>query len=152
MAVADVARRTRLQERLHATFPLYQFIGLEVEQLGDRVVLRAPLSPANTNHFGVMHAGVLFTLSEAAGGLAVTQHRDLGALTLIATSIKIDYVQVARTPVRAAVSLSPAFLASLRANLAADPKHAFTVTVDVFDEAGAVVARSQCTFQLRARR
>lgn len=122
---------------------------MSVEQLGDRVRLKAPLSKINTNHFGVMHAGVLFTLCEATAGVAATQDRRMADKTLIATDITIKYLHAARTAVIAEAGLSREQLDELCAQLERDPKHATEVEVIAQDENGVTVSRAVCTFQFR---
>jgi acyl-coenzyme A thioesterase PaaI-like protein len=99
-----------------------------------------------------MHAGVLFTAAEAAAGLAVTQHRDLAALTLLATRVTIDYQRPARGDVQALAAVTEEDLRAIREGMAHDPRHDFEVTVDLTSEGGGLLAQCVCTFQLRAPR
>jgi uncharacterized protein (TIGR00369 family) len=145
-------REQRLQARLHDLMPLYGYIGLELLELVPQVRCRVPLNQRTRNHFGAMHAGVLFTAGEAAAGLAVTQNRDFAALTLIATRITIAYQRPARGDVQAVAALSEEALRAVREGIARDPRHTFEVTVDLKSEEGELLAQCACAFQLRAPR
>ena len=61
--VREESREHRLTGKLRKIFPIYDYMGLSVERLGNPLSCRAPMNAANGNHFGVMHAGVLFSLS-----------------------------------------------------------------------------------------
>jgi len=127
-------------------------MGLSVERLGNPLSCRAPMNAANGNHFGVMHAGVLFSLAEAAAGLSVTQHHEFGAMLIIAEKIIVDYSRPARTDITATVTLEDDFLDRLRTGLAADPKYRFTIAAELANDAGEIVMRAACGFQLRSAR
>jgi uncharacterized protein (TIGR00369 family) len=132
-------------------FPIYEYIGLSVVELGNPLRCRVPMQGSNANHFGAMHAGVLFSLAEAAAGIAVTQHREFGALVLIAERVVVDFTRPARSDVTAAVALDDGFLGKLQAGLAANPKFRFDIPVVLSVDAGEIVMQAKCTFQLRAR-
>ncbi len=82
----------------------------------------------------------------------MTQHREFGALVLIAERVEVDYLRPARSDVTATVALDDGFLDALRAGLAADPKFRFDIPDELSVEAGEIVMKAKCSFQLRARR
>ena len=148
----EVSRADRLTAKLRKIFPIYNYIGLSVVELGNPLRCRVPISAANGNHFDVMHAGVLFSLAEAAAGLSVTQHREFGAMLIIAEKIVVEYRRPARTDITATVTLGDEFFERLRSGLAADPKYRFDILVELSNDAGEVVMTATCGFQLRPPR
>ena len=150
MSSIDLSREQRLQAKLYGIFPIYEFMQLSVVSLGNPLRCFVPLLPQTSNHFGVMHAGVLFSLAEAAAGLSITQHREFAKMLIIAQNVTVTYRRPARTGVEAFVSLDDGFLQSLREQLAADPRHRFQVHVELSDQTGEIVTRAICDFQLRA--
>ncbi len=51
----------RFTAKLRQMFPIYDYIGLSVAELGNALHCRVPMQGSNANHFGAMHAGVLFS-------------------------------------------------------------------------------------------
>lgn len=150
MENSNLSRERRVQTKLHAIFPIYKYISLSVDELGNTVRCSVPLTSDTSNHFGVVHAGVLFSLAEATAGLAITQHREFGKMLIVAQKVLVEYKRPARSAITATVSLDELFFKSLSAGLAADPKHRFEVSVNLHDEEGALVMQAVCGFQLRA--
>lgn len=140
-------RRTRI---LRTMLPLYDFIELTVSQLGEGAECSVPLSASNRNHVGIMHAGVLFALAEAAGGVAISVHREFARNAIIAKEVRITYRRPATTAVKARATVSAAAVASIRQGMLNDPKYAFDVTVSLVDEKERGVADALCTFVLRS--
>ena len=150
MSSIDLSREQRLQAKLYGIFPIYEFMQLSVVSLGNPLRCSVPLLPQTSNHFGVMHAGVLFSLAEAAAGLSITQHREFAKMLIIAQNVTVTYRRPARTGVEAIVSLDDRFLHSLREKLVEDPRHRFQIPVELSDQTGEIVTRATCDFQLRA--
>lgn len=147
--MTELRREERFQQRLHKVFPIYEFMQLSVEQLGDTVCCAVPLSPHNSNHFGVMHAGVLFSLAEATAGLFVTQHREFGAMLIVAEKVAIEFRKPARSRIAAYATHTEQFFEALRQGLAENPKYKFNVDVELRNDKGEIVATCACCFQLR---
>lgn len=150
MSEPVISREQKLQAKLYEIFPIYGFMELSVIALGNPLRCYAPLLTQTSNHFGVMHAGVLFSLAEAAAGLSITQHREFAKMLIVAQQVTVEYLKPAKTGIEAAVSIDEAFLQSLREGLAANPRHRFEVPVDLTDQEGRIVSRATCAFQLRA--
>ena len=137
-----------MQARMRKMMPVYASIDLTVEALGAEVRCSAPLSEHNTNHFGVMHAGVMFTLAEATGGLAVTQNRELAEYLFLARGVDIAYRKPARSTVTAVATFGAEMFALALQTLAEIGKYNFDLGVEVLDAEGQVVAECACRFQL----
>lgn len=147
--MSDETREQRRTRWLQETIPLYGIIDLEVDTLDDKARCSVPLSTANTNHVGIMHAGVLFSLAEATAGVAISVHRDLARHAVIAKEVTIKYLRPAITRISAMSVVSPQQADQIRSGMASDSKFSFDVPVELFDAADAAVASGTCTFVLR---
>lgn len=147
--MSETSREQRRTAKLREILPLYAFIELTVEALGAEARCSVPLTAATSNHFGVMHAGVLFSLAEAAGGLAFSAHAELRGRLVIAKRVEVAYRRQAKSTIHAAASVSDTEAARYVAALADDPKAAWPVEVALRDESGETVADAVCTFVLR---
>jgi acyl-coenzyme A thioesterase PaaI-like protein len=104
--------------------------------------------PTLTNHVGTVHAGALFTLGEAASGVAITEAvAALGAMP-IAKGATIAYRRPAKGRVRARGRIVEE-LEAIRARLRTDGKTAFDVAVSITDAEGVEVATMTVTWHLR---
>ena len=55
----ETSREARLEEGLRRTFPLYDFVGLEVQSASDGVYrCFVPFRPENLNHIATIHAAM----------------------------------------------------------------------------------------------
>lgn len=141
-------RTARIQARMRRMMPLYDSIGLQVDQIGPEVRCTAPLNAHNANHFGVMHAGVIFTLAEATGGLAVTQHRELTEYLFLARCVDITYRRMAKGAVTAVASFDEERLRTALVALESAGKFNFDQRVEVLNSEGELVTECACRFQL----
>ena len=113
--------------------PFNRHLGIEVSDAGvDYALVQLQENPAHHNHVGTIHAGVQFTLCEAASGaMAIAAFGDLimdGAIPL-ATTATITYRAPAGGNLRARGTLSEAEQARVRAELSTGRKSRFTVEV-----------------------
>jgi len=139
-------RRTRV---LQEVLPLYKFAGLQVDELADGARCSVPLSRENTNHVGIMHAGILFTLAEATSAIAISVNKDLARHIVIAKHVQISFRRPATTRVHATAMMTPEKAVDVVEAMATDPKHAFDIEVSLSDDSEKVVAEGVCTFVLR---
>lgn len=120
-------------------------IGLLAEEDGH---LALPDDPTLTNHVGTVHAGALFTLGEAASGVAIAEAvAALGAMP-IAKNATIAYRRPAKGRIRARGKIIED-LEAIRTRLQAEGKTAFDVAVSVTDADGTEVAQMTVTWHLR---
>ena len=146
---------TREQKRtamLRKVLPLYETIGLDVESLDGEVRCCVPLTPHNSNHFGVMHAGVLFSLAEATAALAFSLQKPFRGMLVIAKQVDLRFRRPATTAVTGRATLSQADADMLAKRLSEDPKSDWTIATTLVDAAGEVVADADATFVLRQPR
>ncbi|MDQ1646058.1 MAG: hypothetical protein QOJ50_2242 [Cryptosporangiaceae bacterium] len=140
-----------IRKGLSEAVPFARTLGLEyLELTAEHAVLRLPDRPDLHNHVAGPHAGAMFTLGESAtGAIVVGSFSDLfGEYTPLAAGAQIRYRALAMGPVTAEATLArPA--ADVRADLAAEGKARFDVTVVLRDEAGTTTGEMTVTWALR---
>ena len=104
----------------------------------------------NGNHFGVMYAGVLFTVAEILGGAIPIATFDNAKFYPLVKNLQIFFERPAKTDVRAEASLSEEEIARISAEADANGKAEFELVAVVRDTEGTVVARTSGRYQLRA--
>jgi len=110
----------------------------------------AQLPPGpNVNHFGVMYAGSLFTVAEMLGGVLGLNTFDLEGFVPIVKSMEIRFLKPATGTVTARTSLTEEQIASIEATAREAGKAEFTLTTEIVDEAGVVVAATEGLYQMR---
>lgn len=123
--------------------PAHQLLGLRVDEMHDGVAsVRLPWRDDLGNHIGSVHAAALFAIGDAASGAAmVSALGDLIAtVTPIARGADIDYRKVARGDIVGRAEIPPEQVATIRAELADEGVSRPTVTIDMTDAQGVVVA------------
>lgn len=148
--MTELTREERRTSKMREILPIYGFIELTVDSIDGAARCSVPLSRANANHVGIMHAGVIFLLAEATGGVAVSLHKEFSRHAIIAKNVAVRYRRPVSTRLHAMSVIDSDGAAALRKGLANDPNHAFDVTVVLHDEQEKLVAECVCTFVLRA--
>lgn len=108
----------------------------------------APIE-GNGNHFGVMYAGVLFTVAEMLGGMLAIPAFDQAEFFPLVKDVHIKFTAMAKTDVRAEASLSDDEIARVAAEATEKGKADYVVEATVTDTSGTVVAVTTATCQLR---
>jgi acyl-coenzyme A thioesterase PaaI-like protein len=103
----------------------------------------------NGNHFGVIYAGVTFTVAEVLGGAMHAATFDPTTHYPLVRSLKIDFLAPGKGTLTASVSLSDAEIARIRAEATPEAKVAFVLEAEVVGEDGTVVARTHGDYQIR---
>ncbi|MGI8677109.1 MAG: YiiD C-terminal domain-containing protein [Jatrophihabitans sp.] len=103
----------------------------------------------NGNHFGVIYAGVIFTVAEVLGGAIHFATFDVSTHYPLVRSLTIDFLKPGTGKLVASASMTDHEVA--RITVAAQPgaKVAFVVETEVVGEDGAVVAKTRGDYQLR---
>ncbi|WP_107660813.1 PaaI family thioesterase [Nocardia suismassiliense] len=104
----------------------------------------------NGNHYGVMYAGVLFTVAEILGGAIAIATFDNSEFYPLVKDLHVFFRKPAKTDVRAEARLSEDEIARIAEEAAATGKSDFTLTAVVTDADGVVVAETEGLYQLRA--
>lgn len=130
---------------LVAGLPFNQRIGVLAEEDGR---LALPDDATLTNHVGTVHAGALFTLGEAASGVAISAVVSaLGAMP-IAKSATISYRRPAKGRI-GAVGTIVEDVDAIGARLVAEGKTVVDVAVALTDAEGTEVATMTVHWHLR---
>lgn len=129
--------------------PLYEHIGLRVESVGDTIACTVPLTVANGNHLGGMHAAVQWALAEAVGGVAYFAHPELGSCWIAVRDVRIEFAAVARTDLRAEATFTAADVAAITAQLDSHDTADYHVTITLRGADGQSVTTATGHYYLR---
>lgn len=132
-----------LLSHLRSAVPFAGHVGVELVSMGDGAgVARLGERPSGLNHVGTHHAGALFTLGEAASGVAMAGAFASMLLSVrpVAGSAAIDFRRPARGDIEAEAAIIDATPEELRAELAAAGKVRFPIAVTLRNSSGDVVA------------
>jgi thioesterase domain-containing protein len=102
----------------------------------------------NTNHFGVMYAGVIFTVAEVLGGALHVATFDVSTHYPLVRGMSIDFVAPGTSALSAVATLADDEIAAVRA-AAQHGKAQFELVAEVTDEDGRLVARTHGDYQIR---
>lgn len=109
---------------------------------------RVPVA-GNGNHFGVIYAGVTFTVAEVLGGGMALASFDATTHFPVVKRLEIDFLAPGRSALTATAHLDDAEVARIRAAAQPGCKVGFELIGEVVDEAGVAVARTRGDYQLR---
>jgi uncharacterized protein (TIGR00369 family) len=146
----QASREARRTAKLRQILPLYDFIELTVDSLDSEARCSVPLSVSNRNHFGAMHAGILFSLAEVTAGCVFSMHKALSGRLVIAKNVEIRYLRPAMSAVYAIASLSEEVAREIQTAIEQDVKIDCRVPVTLFNDANEIVAEAVGIFVLRA--
>ncbi len=104
----------------------------------------------NGNHFGVVYAGVQFTVAEILGGIIALSTFDSAKYFPLVKNIDISFVGMARSELTARASLDDETIARVEAEAAERGKSDFHLEAVVTDADGQTVATTRGLYQLRA--
>ncbi|HEY7050522.1 MAG TPA: YiiD C-terminal domain-containing protein [Mycobacterium sp.] len=136
---------------MEQTIPAAYKMGIKVvEARRGHAVTTAPVE-GNGNHFGVIYAGVLFTVAEILGGLIPVATFDNSKYFPLVKNLDIAFVGMARSDVRAEATLDEEVIARVEAEAAEKGKADFTLEATVTCN-GQIVATTRGLYQLRAHR
>jgi acyl-coenzyme A thioesterase PaaI-like protein len=134
---------------LRDLIPLYQHIGLRIERLDDVLACTVPLTEANANHLGGVHAAVQWAAAEVLGGLAYFAHPELGDCWIVVRDLTISFKQVARSALRAEATFDAAMVDDVAAQLAATGRADYEIAMSLHNTAGEVVTTAVGHYHLR---
>jgi thioesterase domain-containing protein len=135
---------------MESTIPIAHRMGVKV--VGARPGFAATTVPAegNGNHFGVVYAGVLFTVAEVLGGIIALSTFDSAKYFPLVKNVDIRFVGMARSAVRAEASLDEETITRVQAEAAQRGKADYTLEAVVKNTDGQTVATTRGLYQLRA--
>jgi thioesterase domain-containing protein len=135
-----------------STIPIAHKMGLKVVEARPGFAATTVPAEGNGNHFGVIYAGVLFTVAEILGGIIPLITFDTAKYFPLVKNLDIQFVAMAKSDVRAQASLDDETIARVEAEAAERGKADFTLEAVVTDADGQTVATTRGLYQLRALR
>ena len=124
-------------------------MGIEVVELRPGYVKSKTPIEGNGNHIGTMYAGVIFTAAELLGGAIALPTFDMTKFYPVIKAMTINFRRPATGAIYAEASMSDELVAELTQKAAEEGKAEFLFETTVTDEAGATVATTEGTYQLR---
>jgi acyl-coenzyme A thioesterase PaaI-like protein len=134
---------------LEQLIPRAHQMGVTFVELRPGLVRASVPLDGNGNHFGVIYAGVTFTVAEVLGGAMHWSTFDTTTHYPLVTSMAIDFLAPGTGPLTATARLADADIARLRAEAATGAKVPFVLEAEVVGDDGTVVARTRGEYQLR---
>jgi thioesterase domain-containing protein len=137
---------------LESTVPIAHKMGVKVVEARPGFAATSVPAEGNGNHFGVIYAGVLFTVAEVLGGIIPLITFDRSKYFPLVKNLDIQFVAMAKSDVRAEATLDDQTIARVEAEAAERGKADFTLEAVVTDADGQTVATTRGLYQLRALR
>ena len=152
-APAENSREARLQAGLHKSFPIYEFVGLEVESASEGVYrCFVPYRPSNMNHISTIHAAIQWAASEVLGGLVMMSALEGLAFFAVVKNVSIDFKRPARSGITTEAEFNDAAAQRLRADFEREGEAGFSLHVTVCDDKGVEVASADAEYLARRPR
>ena len=134
---------------LGSTIPTAKNMGVHVVEARRGFAATTVPVEGNGNHFGVMYAGVVFTVAEVLGGaMALASFRPATHFPLV-RSLTIDFLKPGRGPVVAIAQLDDATIERVLAESEDGAKASFELTAEVVGGDDVVIARTRGDYQIR---
>ncbi|OBB03674.1 thioesterase [Mycobacteriaceae bacterium 1482268.1] len=135
---------------MEQTIPPAHKMGIKVVEAGrGHGVASVPIK-GNGNHFGVVYAGVQFTVAEMLGGVIALATFDPAKYYPLVKNVDIKFTGMARSDLRAEADLGEDDIARIEAEAAEKGKADFVLDAVVSDEGGQTVSVTHGLYQLRA--
>jgi len=141
-----------MNSALSSTIPIADHMGVQVVEARRGFAAATVPVEGNGNHFGVIYAGVQFTVAEVLGGIIALSTFDTSKYFPLVKNVDIAFRAMATTPLRAEATMDEETIARVEAEAAAHGKSDYILDAVVTDAAGTVVATTHGLYQLRAHR
>ncbi|HEV7206811.1 MAG TPA: YiiD C-terminal domain-containing protein [Jatrophihabitans sp.] len=138
-----------LNAALETLIPVAHRMGVRFVELRPGFVKAEVPAEGNGNHFGVIYAGVTFTLAEVLGGAIHFATFDVSTHYPLVRSVTIDFLAPGKGKLTATASMADDEIARIKALATPDAKVPFVFEAEVTGEDGTVVARTKGDYQLR---
>jgi acyl-coenzyme A thioesterase PaaI-like protein len=150
-AAQDAAQLVEtMNAAMPSTIPTAHQMGVRVVEARRGYAAATVPAEGNGNHFGVIYAGVQFTVAEMLGGVIALSTFDNTKYFPLVKNVDIKFVGMARSRLRAEASLDETTIARIEAEAARRGKADFTLEAVVTDADGQTVAITRGVYQLRA--
>lgn len=134
---------------LEQLIPRAHQMGVHFVELRPGYVRAEVPAEGNGNHFGVIYAGVTFTLAEVLGGAIHFATFDPTTHYPLVRSLSIDFLKPGRGTLTAVATLSEPEIERIRAEATPGAKVAFVLEAEVTGAEGEIVARTRGDYQIR---
>ena len=145
----DVDLAAQMNVGLEQLIPVAHAMGVRFTALRRGYAETSVPFEGNGNHFGVMYAGVLFTVAEVLGGGLHLATFDASTHYPLVKSLTIDFLKPGRTAITARTSLTEEQIAALEEQSSGGRKANYELVAELVDESGEVVARTRGDYQMR---
>jgi acyl-coenzyme A thioesterase PaaI-like protein len=139
-----------LETTLYRMLPLVKALNFHVEEAGQGYVKASmSQSPIVVNHFGVFHAGALYTFAETVGGAVVKAALNLTDVTLINKRGEIKYRKVVKEKAVSEAYFAREDVERIEAEVEEKGKTEFPYSVVVMNQDGEVACEVVFDFYMR---
>ncbi|MGV0634559.1 YiiD C-terminal domain-containing protein [Mycolicibacillus trivialis] len=135
---------------MQQTIPVAHTMGVKIVEARRGYAAATVPAEGNGNHFGVVYAGVEFTVAEILGGVIALSTFDSAKYFPLVKNLDIAFVGMARSELRAEASLDEDTITRVAAEAADRGKADFVLEATVTDADGQTVATTRGLYQLRA--
>lgn len=140
-----------IRAQMGQALPFIRHLGIEIVEVGaGRGITRITERDELRNHVGTHHAGVIFTLAEAASGAAMSGAfaNYLLAIRPLASEATVRYLKLARGQLTATATVGEP-VDEIMARYQADARVAFAINTEVSDEQGRSIAEMSVAWDVR---
>ncbi|BBZ01419.1 hypothetical protein MCHIJ_08560 [Mycolicibacterium chitae] len=139
-----------MNQRMAETIPAAHRMGVKIVEARRGFAATSVPLEGNGNHFGVIYAGVQFTVAEILGGVIALTSFDAGKYFPLVKNVDIKFVGMATSDLRAEATMAEEAIARVAAEAESRGKADYTLDAVVTDANGQVVATTHGLYQLRA--
>jgi acyl-coenzyme A thioesterase PaaI-like protein len=139
----------QLTAALADLIPRVHEMGVEFVEMRPGYVRAEVPFEGNGNHFGVMYAGVIFTVAEVLGGAIHFATFDTTTHYPLVRNLSIEFLKPGTGRLSASTSMTPEEVERIKAAATPGAKVPFVVQTEVVGEDGTLVATTRGDYQLR---
>ncbi len=139
-----------MNDAMATTIPAAHKLGIKATEARRGYAAATVPLEGNGNHFGVVYAGVEFTVAEILGGIIAIASFDAAKYYPLVKKLDIEFTAAARSDLRAEASLDEDELRRIETEAGEKGKADFVLDAVVRDQAGQTVAVTRGCYQLRA--
>lgn len=139
----------QLTDALGELIPRAHQMGVEFTELRPGFVRAEVPFEGNGNHFGVVYAGVIFTVAEVLGGAIHFATFDTSTHYPLVRNLSIEFLKPGTSRLTATASMADDEIARIKAEALPGAKVPFVFTTEVHGADGTLVATTRGDYQLR---
>ena len=149
----EASPEARIEARLKRNFPIYDYVGLEVQSASDGVYrCFIPYRPSNMNHISTIHAAIQWAASEVLGGLVMMSALEGMDFFAVVKKVSIEFKRPARTGVTTEALFDDRQVEAFKADFERRGEGQFSLDVAVCDAEGVGVASAHAVYLARKPR